>query len=61
LAKLRGTEAEIYARLRELTEEFRRLRRELSDTTQRRVSGRALETDKAPERPQLKTLKAKSR
>jgi hypothetical protein len=37
---IRGTEAEIHARLRELTEEFRQLRRELSDTTKKRVSGK---------------------
>jgi hypothetical protein len=36
--------------LRELTEEFRQLRRELSDTTERRVTGRGSETEKAPER-----------
>ncbi|MGB2716816.1 MAG: hypothetical protein WBC51_21725 [Vicinamibacterales bacterium] len=51
MAKLRGTEAEIHARLRELTEEFRQLRRELSDTTQKRVSGKLSEQDRAAERP----------
>jgi len=50
LAKLRGTEAEIYARLRELTEGFRQLRRELSDNTQRRVTGRGSETETPRER-----------
>jgi hypothetical protein len=42
LPKLRGTEAEIQSRLRELTQEFRQLRKELSDTTQKRVSGKGL-------------------
>jgi hypothetical protein len=57
VAKLRGTEAEIYARLRELTEEFRQLRRELSDTTLQRVGGKvslqgsALKGARPPRRP----------
>ena len=63
LAKLRGTEAEIYARLRELTEEFRQLRRELSDTTHRRVTGgRGSETEKPQERSRaIRAAKVKPR
>jgi hypothetical protein len=35
VTKLRGTEAELYARLRELTEGFRQVRRELVNGAQR--------------------------
>jgi hypothetical protein len=50
VTKLRGTEAEIYARLRELTEEFRQLRRELSDGTNRRVTAKDFAAERRVER-----------